>query len=92
MTDPITAHSALLASDVETLARCAARLRALARSLRADEAAPPWLHSTLDAHLTACTVAHVRLSAAADSLQTHVSALAQRPEMSEAGAPGNSSF
>jgi len=73
MTDPLAARAALLASDAETLARCTVRLRALARRLRADEAAPAWLHSTLDAHLTACTVAHGDLSAAAALLHVHVS-------------------
>jgi hypothetical protein len=73
MTDPLTAHAALLGSDAETVARCTARLRALARRLRSDEAAPPWLHSALDAHLTACTVAHDDLSTAAALLHAHAS-------------------
>lgn len=73
MTDRLAAHAALLSSDAEDVARCAARLRALSRRLRADEAVPPWLHGALDAHLTACTIAHGDLAAAAALLHAHAS-------------------
>ncbi|WP_106400373.1 hypothetical protein [Actinocorallia populi] len=73
MTDPLSDHAARLASDAEALERCTVRLRALARRLRADEAAPSWLHAALDAHLTACTVAYDDLSTAAVLLRAHAS-------------------
>lgn len=73
MTDLLSEHVARLESDVVALERCVVRLRGLACRLRADEAAPSWLHAALDAHLTACVVAHDDLSSAAALLRVHAS-------------------
>ncbi|TDD80347.1 hypothetical protein, partial [Actinomadura rubrisoli] len=65
---PPAAHT--LDTDAEALAGCASRLRDLAARLRVDETAPPWLFSTLNAHITACVIASGDLSAAAARLNT----------------------
>lgn len=62
-------HAETLSADAAAIEACADRLRELSRRLRGRQAAPPWLHELLDAHISACTVAAADLADAADRLR-----------------------
>ncbi|GGV24574.1 hypothetical protein GCM10010182_53960 [Actinomadura cremea] len=72
----LAAHGDVLDADARRMAECADRLRALAARLRAQDAAPDWLFTTLHAHITACVVASGDLAEAA----ARVRALAAVPD------------
>ncbi|MEV8636701.1 hypothetical protein AB0395_34170 [Streptosporangium sp. NPDC051023] len=65
----IAEHAAILRSDARVLAECAERLREIEARLEAAGVAPPWLRTSMEAHLAACAAASDDLTQAAATLR-----------------------
>ncbi|SDK68158.1 hypothetical protein SAMN05421874_11031 [Nonomuraea maritima] len=75
----LIAHAEVLSADARALAACADRLRAVEAGLEAEGVAPPWLRSSVTAHLAACVTAAADLETAARDLRAYANQAARAP-------------